>query len=208
MDWQRGEFGRPARPVAGEATRRRRRRLGSPTTSVAQLVEHRSPKPAVGGSIPSARAVRSLRSLGVSWSVGKRLGTEHGKPKHGSQATESATKFQQVREVPWAKSKTKCRRRNPPSRARESPAATPRVFRLVPCQPGPCRSLQAHAGVVRPGLHGFGPGIDRGRRGLEGLRCVDRVLAGLAVWLAGGLRWRSWAGSSSGSFISPRSRSF
>ena len=43
---------------------------GTGTRSVAQLVEHRSPKPAVGGSIPSGPVVENcgwkLRSLGQS----------------------------------------------------------------------------------------------------------------------------------------------
>ena len=62
-----GESGRPeavAVPgVAGPSGRSRgrpvtsRARVEPGTTSVAQLVEHRFPKPAVGGSIPSARAV-------------------------------------------------------------------------------------------------------------------------------------------------------
>ena len=84
---------------------------------------------------------------------------------------------------------------------------SPRPLRPVPRQSGPGRSLQADAGMVRPGLHGRGTGFDPGRRGLEGLRRLDRVLAGLAVRLAGGVSAASWAGSSSGSFIFRRSPS-
>ena len=50
-------------------------------TSVAQLVEHRSPKPAVGGSIPSARAPRFARgrtarhrvATAVAWGLSRGL---------------------------------------------------------------------------------------------------------------------------------------
>src|SRR5687768_16983011 len=51
------------------------------STSVAQLVEHRSPKPAVGGSIPSARAplfargrvARHRVATAVAWGLSRGL---------------------------------------------------------------------------------------------------------------------------------------
>ena len=71
-----GSTPRHRRDRAGGASDVKRRRGASrparpPATSVAQLVEFRSPKPAVGGSIPSARALRSgaTRFVSVSRSV-------------------------------------------------------------------------------------------------------------------------------------------
>ena len=59
---------------------------GRLATSVAQLVEHRSPKPAVGGSIPSARAPCRSRSDGpTSRGDGRGEGSSDGvsSPLHG-----------------------------------------------------------------------------------------------------------------------------
>ena len=151
-------------------------------TSVAQLVEHRSPKPAVGGSIPSARAPRSL-AVGrpdIAWRrPWRRIVRGVSPPSRWlrSSASPSSTggrnafRSPRMRETrPWAKSKTKRRprrRRSPPRGRRSRPK---RRSRPVPRQPRPGRPLQADAGMVRPARHGPRPGRRRGPRALAALR--------------------------------------
>ena len=68
----------------------------------------------------------------------------------------------QSRRVPWAKSKTECRRRRRRSPRKGRPAAAlERPLRPVPGQPGADRPVQADAGLVRPALHRARPGRDR-----------------------------------------------
>ena len=74
-------------------------------TSVAQLVEHRSPKPAVGGSIPSARAV--ARRLGGGCG-GARL--DRGQPGAGIPGEDERKsdwlvrcRIERENQVPWVK---------------------------------------------------------------------------------------------------------
>ena len=173
-------------------------------TSVAQLVEHRSPKPAVGGSIPSARA------LGRSGSAGARRGEDRGAvggpaipidracgTSQGVTPDEKKPQFPadpglrprlidglrtpRLRDrCPWAKSKTKCRRpsrRSPEGGTGRRPpsAASPISW---PICPG--RSLQTEARVVRPPLHGARLGC---RLWSLGLWRLHETLKELTRWL-------------------------
>ena len=177
-------FGSAGRPIAGiEAGAAVRH-----ATSVAQLVEHRSPKPAVGGSIPSARA-RSRRPDGRLGDVpceprgiGRRASRPASigrPPATDPRSTDVPVPVREARRVSWAKSKTECRRRSRRSPPRGGPAGGPSAQLCpVPGEPGAGRPLQADAGLVRPALHGGRPGRGRRRWGSGGsTRRLDRVLA-------------------------------
>ena len=130
--------------------------------------------PADRRAIDCAPISRSGRSTGIRpRSVSQQPGRGPSPARIDSRRpTELVLVPARERPVPWAKSKTKCRRRNHRSPARQDRRPARGALRPVPGQPGPHRSLQADAGLVRPGLHRPGPGPDRRRRGLQDLRGV------------------------------------
>ena len=184
-------------------------RVAAPSdTSVAQLVEHRSPKPAVGGSIPSARAVGEARPEAcehrVRWltlASGYRGGAptaRHPRCRAAESGLHEPDGSTEPPGVSPAKQRDRChgqsQRRSvgvEAVEARQGEAAAARRGHSSPLFLPTWladRSLQADAGVVCPALHGARAGRDRRRRRLAGLRVVDRVHAALAVRAPGGLR--------------------
>ena len=178
----------------------------------------RAPVSKTGGwGFDSLRSCCPRRRLGGRYAA---IGPSErdARPSAGAESTDRARSHresaelvlvQQERQVPWAKSKTKCRRRNRRSPARGSPAALRRgLFALFLVNLTRADLYKPMQGWYARVYTGARAGSDRGRRGLAG--STRRRIEYPPLWrfgLPARLRRRPGLARSSGSFISRRSPS-